>query len=53
MSWLIHGLALLPAVYSSILYCFFLTSMSEPLKGFDYCQVFGVLEDPGRSITLL
>lgn len=23
------------------------------LKGFDYCQVFGVLEDPGRGTTLL
>lgn len=53
MSWLIHGLGLLPAVYSSILYCFFLTSMSEPLKSFDYFQVFGVLEDPGRGTTLL
>lgn len=51
MSWLIHGLGLLPAVYSSILHCFFLTSMSEPLKG--YFQVFGMLEDPERDTTLL
>lgn len=43
MSWLIHGLGLLPAVYSSIPRCFFPTSMSEPVRGFDSCQVFGVL----------
>lgn len=53
MSWLIHGLGLLPAVYSSILYCLFLSSTSEPLKGFDYCQVFEVLEDPGKDTTVL
>lgn len=43
MSWLIHGLGLLPAVYSSIPCCFFPTSTSEPVKGFASCQVFGVL----------
>lgn len=50
--WFIHGLGLLAAVHSSILYCFFLTSMSETLKGFDYYQIFRVLEDPGRGTTL-
>ena len=43
MSWLIHSLGLLPAVYSSILCCFFPTSVSEPVRGFDSCQVFGLL----------
>lgn len=43
MSWLIHGLTLLPAAYSSIPCCFFPTSMSEPARGFDSYQVFGVL----------
>lgn len=37
MNWLIHGLGLLPAVYSSIPCCFFCTSMSDLVKGFDSC----------------
>lgn len=43
MDWLIHGFGLLPAVYSSMPCWFFPTRMSEPVKGFDSCWVFGVL----------